>query len=293
MQFLYVSPLHFAPIQQLPVSALTNCPPQQPSAATGDLGQQGILLMLDRGQGDSVTVIDPGFAGILPIDFCNCGASQSQFVYTTNLPSPVLQQTTNNEFILSCQNPSSSPCVCDEDGECFTPFGAVTDSQSPFGTFIIAPFCDAGVCHVYVGVFCATFGDPNSGVRSTTTGNQFTCADFTQGSMIYVPVGENSPYIKASSVSCRGCINPCEQCSGPPMTFISTVVNPPPAVLESDAAVANGERGGGLTEEGLAGHNSGLNIVAFDAYNITIAMPRDPTLQPYRRRSKARVKLDL
>jgi hypothetical protein len=35
------------------------------------------------------------------------------------------------------------------------------------------------------------------------------------GSMIYVPVGKRSPYIKASSVSCRGCLRCAEQCTGP------------------------------------------------------------------------------
>jgi len=70
-------------------------------------------------------------------------------------------------------------------------------------------------CNVYVGAFCASFGDSESGLHSTTTGRQYSCRNFTMGSMIYVPVGKRSPYIKASSVSCRGCLRCAEQCTGP------------------------------------------------------------------------------
>lgn len=132
-------------------------------------------------------------------------------------------------------------------------------------------------CHFYVGVFCQTFGDPNSGVRSATTGQQFSCRDFTQGTMLYVPAGTNSPYIKASSVSCRGCVSPCQSCNGPTSLIFGIKPGGNGLGRVNDAGVGAWERrNGNVAVRQLDGNNT---LHGHDRM-------RDPTIGHYRRRKK-------
>lgn len=213
--------------------AVTNCP--QPPLRTGRFvtnpqPAQGFLVTINSPAGDALRIASP-FSSRNVAD-CNCSSAQAQYLYLENQVSPVVQESANDDqqHLVSCstgpdQGPNaieSSPCVCDESGDCFEGFGALTTVPArpgDFFTFLVHPFCDTGGCHIYVAPLCLTFGDPNSGVRSTTTGRTYACSDFLapgmMGRFMYTQAGSNSPYIKASVVSCRGCTSTCQQCSGP------------------------------------------------------------------------------
>lgn len=135
-----------------------------PASQNSPTGSQGVLFLHNEMQGDALLVVASppsgnspgGGAGGLPIYSCSCSASQPlQQVYFANDRAATVQQNTINQLLLRCQLendkdfmgrplPAGSPCICDESGECFTPFGTLagTGIEKNLDNFIIAPYCD-------------------------------------------------------------------------------------------------------------------------------------------------------
>lgn len=121
---------------------------------------QGVLV---EGNVDAGDRLFSSNIGNLPIFGCPCTSNQlTEFDYFANQVSPVVQQQNPNfgQYLLRCEmfnngaRTVSSPCVCDESGNCFTPFGTLQqDPAGPAGnpddnnawTFLLFPFCDTGM----------------------------------------------------------------------------------------------------------------------------------------------------
>ncbi|KAI1702717.1 hypothetical protein Ddc_16945 [Ditylenchus destructor] len=166
----------------------------------------------------AVSTVSTGLPTITPGDGgscteCNSGLQMGTQYYWPSVLSPNPSPSQNIAAVsVQCQNMSNF-CMCTESGECFQPFG-----QSLLAVNLYS-FCD-GVdpvqCHMYAFLIdfertSGLYGDQGTFFMSTSQDDAF-------GN--YHPMGSNSLYLKATSVSCDGCVVINNATCAPPGTAV-------------------------------------------------------------------------
>jgi len=131
----------------------------------------------------------------VPPATCKCDDAKQIFYHPTSEPIPDASWNTSQIALnLDTARGCADLCVCTEDGTCYT-------QQPGKNVYLeLVPFCEGLECHMYGATFAEVYEGFTYDNMIDTNGNIYTAPDGYSE-----PVGKDTTYLKALSVSCAGC----------------------------------------------------------------------------------------